>query len=333
LSANAVVKLVQVNRSVQFFIDEYAASRLPELHKIHPDSGAASALTTNERQRLALAMLRHQVIVRIESSHLPYDNKVIDKILGLFRPWETHQLVDAHSFVSEMQSLAFRHFQRSRMFGGLKTPSEVERDEALRDLGALHRKLVTERERHPVAGDPGVVSEARKIYNLNEVLVSAQFNWIISGPLPTKRWDDRVTEEQYWRDELYWREDAMPRLVPANNDDHDAATAPPFAWVDGHNGLDCQRWGNNVRRKMVPAGQEDTTGRQRIWMRGKLEKWRWLGFVFWDRARVELVKSQLPVYRTGWLTIAPPPDEECDFPPKAPSQPRRQRRVRRYVGI
>ena len=43
-------------------------------------------------------------------------------------------------------------------------------------------------------------------------------------------------------------------------------------------------------------------------MRGKLEKWRWVGFVFWDQARVELVKSQLPVYSTGWLTIAPPPD-------------------------
>ena len=48
---------------------------------------------------------------------------------------------------------------------------------------------------------------------------------------------------------------AMPRLVPANDDDHDGATAPPFAWVDGHNGLDCQRWGDNVRRK-VPASQE-----------------------------------------------------------------------------
>ena len=50
------------------------------------------------------------------------------------------------------------------------------------------------------------------------------------------------------------REDAMPRLVPANDDNHDAAIVPPFTWVDGHNGLDCQRWGDKVRRKMV-AGQ------------------------------------------------------------------------------
>jgi hypothetical protein len=64
LPADAVITLVQVNRSVQFFIDEYAASRLPELRKIHPD--AASALTTNERQCLAQAMLRHQVLMRIE---------------------------------------------------------------------------------------------------------------------------------------------------------------------------------------------------------------------------------------------------------------------------
>jgi hypothetical protein len=196
--------------------------------------------------------------------------------------------------------------------------------------GALHRKLVTERDR--VAADPGVVTGAERFYRSSEMLVRAQFNWLISGPLLTQMWDDRVTEEQYWRDELYWREDAMPPLVPADDDDHDAAAAPPFAWVDGHGGLDCERWGRNVRRVVLPAGQEDTTGRQRIWMLGKLEKWRWLGFVFWDQARVELLKSQLPVYRTGWPTIALPPDEECDFPPRVLPPPP-PRRVVRYVGV
>ena len=136
---------------MQFFIDEYAASRLPELRKIHPD--AASELTTNERLGASpWPCSATRSLLRIESDHLPYDSKVIDKILGLFRPWETHQLVDAHSFVREMQSLAFHYYQRSRMFDDPKTPSSRER-EALRDLGALPGKLVTGQERHPVAGD------------------------------------------------------------------------------------------------------------------------------------------------------------------------------------
>jgi hypothetical protein len=135
--------------------------------------------------------------------------------------------------------------------------------------------------------------------------------------------------EEVWgrRDELYRREDTMPLLVPA-----DDAAAPPFGWVDAHGGLNCQRWGSHVRREVLPKGREDTTGRQRIWMRQKLENWRWLGFAFWDQTRVELLKTRLLVYNTGWLTIAPPPDGECDLPPGVQPPPR-QRRVARHVGV
>lgn len=333
LSAGAAVSLVRVNRSVQFFVDEYAASRLPKLRKIHQD--AAGPLTANERQRVAQAMLRHQILTRINSGHSrPNDVVVIDKFFGILRPWETHQLVDAHSFWCEMRMHAFRYCDKPKPFQpnpfGPPTPLEIEKEAALFDLGALHRKLVTERER--VAADPGAVAEAERFRRLKEpeMMIGLCFSTLNAGPRPTQVWDDRVAEEQYWRDELYWREDAMPPLVPA--DDNDDATAPPFAWVDGHDGLDCQRWGNNVRRALLPAGQEDTTARQRIWMNEKLEKWRWLGFVFWDRTRVELLKTRLPLYSTGWLTVAPPPDGECDFPemnfPEMVRPPPRQRVVR-----
>jgi hypothetical protein len=337
LPYDAAVALVRVNRSVQFLVDEYAVSRLPELRKIHPD--AAGPLTANERQRLAQAMLRHQVTTRINFDDCrPHGIALIDKFFSLFRPWESHQLVDAHCFMNNMLWHAFRYCERRhelRLFEPSllvvpPTPLEIEKDTAQRDLGALHRKLVTERDR--VAADPGVVAEAEWFPRSKPpgMIVRAHCKWLAAGPLPTQVWDDRVTKEQYWRDELYWREDAMPPLVPADNDDNDDATAaPPFAWVDGHGGLDCQRWGENVRRAVVPTGQ-DTTVRQRIWMQEKLEKWRWLGFVFWDRARIELLKTRLPVYVTGWLTVAPPPDAECDLPEMVRGPPRR--RVVRYVG-
>jgi hypothetical protein len=113
-------------------------------------------------------------------------------------------------------------------------------------------------------------------------------------------------ERRGLRDELYRREDAMPRLVPTEDDD----VAPPFAWVDAHGGLDCQRWGDQVCREVLREEQENITARQRSWISENLDKWRWLGFVVWDRARVELLKTQMPVYGTGWLKAAPPPDEE-----------------------
>lgn len=110
LAADAVVALVRANRSVQFFIDDFAACTLPELHKIHPD--AAGSLTATERRRVARALLRHQVLARIDTGP---EAAVIHKFCGLFRPWETHQLADAHSLLCNMVSRAFFYY-RERSF-------------------------------------------------------------------------------------------------------------------------------------------------------------------------------------------------------------------------
>lgn len=313
LPADMVVALVRANRSVQFFIDEFAESRLPELRKINPD--AAGPLTANERRRLAQALLRHQFLARIECGNsLPRHAAVVHKFFGLLRPWETQQLADCHSFLCHMLSCAFPYSKKRAdpaRSSWVKPQSQVEKDAALCDLDALHLTLVAERAR--VAADPPVLAEggAPRRMQPGWMTISARFNFLIAGPLPVQVGSDRVAEECWGlRDELYQREDAMPPLAPA--DDHDNA-APPFAWVDAHGGVDCQRWGRHARREVLPEGQESTTGRQRIWMRQKLERWRWLGFMFWDRARVELLKTGLPGYTTGWLTVAPPPDAECEF--------------------
>jgi hypothetical protein len=334
LCVNAAVALVRANRSVQFFVDEFAASRLPELREIHPD--AAGPLTATERQRLAQALIRHQVMMYIEAgTNLPRYVEVMDRFFGLLRPWEKHQLADIHLFMRKMLGHAFRYCEHppEPRFGGLKTRSEREKEVWNIGFGGEHRYVG--KEQVPTAADLVIVTEAERFYRLSrpDMALSWYFNRLHAGPLPARGGSERVAVNHWGlRDELYAREDAMPSLVFANNDDDDS-TAPPFAWVDAHGGLDCQRWGVHLRREVLPAGQEDTTARQRLWMKGKLEKWRSLGLMFWDLARVELLKTRLPVYATGWLTVAPPPDGECDFPipEEADRRPRRQRDVQ-HVG-
>jgi hypothetical protein len=289
LSTDETVVLVQASRRAQYLIDVFEASRRPELRVLHPD--AAGPMTTSERRRLAAALFRHQTLVCIEHDNYGYslsdEMAVVDNLSALFRPWELHQLADVHRFLGNMASL--RDF----------SPSVQE---ASRDLDLLRSKVVAKRV--SMAANPEVpVTGASAPWGVG--LGGAQLIWgpdfLTAGPLPGRM---RSAE----KNEQYRREDAMPPLVAAEDDEG----APPFAWVDGHDGLNCQRWGNHVRRGVLSEGQDGTTYSQRRWMKQNLDLWRWLGFPFWDRGRVQLLKTGMPVWETGWLTVAPPSNEECE---------------------
>jgi hypothetical protein len=310
-----VIELIRLNRTVQFLMDEFAASRLPELRKIDPD--AAGPLTGTERRRLSRALLRHQVVAHIEygyfrlrlKAHLPPEMAIMHRFVAHFRPWETQQLADVHSFVSDTvwcTSPSPLVLDTSPNMSPRIRRLQVERGRTLRDLRKLHRDLVREQAARATATSPIPVPIRT---GTSWMVMSATYGFLGAGPLPAEEGHRyRVAGEfRGLRDELYRREDALPPLV---HDEHDDSS-PPFAWVDAHGGLDCQRWGCHVRREVASdsEGNEDTTARQRIWMRETLEKWRWLGFVFWDRARVERLKTRMPGYETGWLKVAPPSEE------------------------
>lgn len=314
LSADEALALVWTNRSVQFFVDEYHASKVADLRRIHPD--AAYPLTAGERRRIGQALLRHQVLARIQAGDaLPAPAAVLRGFFALFRPWEMQQLADIHGFVCEMVWEAHRYCHEERTAGFRAGRRKTTLDAALCDLAALHKKLLEERAR--LAADPGLVERTPEVpfpFELEMAghrTVSGRYGFLGAGPLPRQVGADRVAEEhQGLRDDLYQREDEMPPLVFNRGDDLNDA-APPFGWVDAHGGLNCQRWGRYVWREVIPAGQATTTGHQRDWMKYQLRRWRWCGFAFWDRARVELLKSRLPEYYTGFLASAPPPDTKC----------------------
>ncbi|KAH6650776.1 hypothetical protein F5144DRAFT_608656 [Chaetomium tenue] len=360
LAMDTVIALSQLNRTVQFFVDEFAESRLPELRKIHPD--AANPLTPTERRRLSQALLRHQALAHLEHGNRPRqtldgaplaeETAMTHRFLHLFRPWAAEQLAEAHGLVTELVSCAFPHHLTTALRlmhpERPKTARERRRDAALYDLAALRAELVAERARAvPVADDPS--PWRRRVVRPEPTTTgrvsspSPRFPCLAAGPLPA--WDPasyRVRREgRGLRDALYQREDRLPPLVPAAADDGDEDdAAPPFAWVDAHGGLDCQRWGGQVRREARGDGEDDTTGHQRIWVRENVNRWRWLGFVFWDRARVELLKMtpRTPAgeegwltapYETGWLAAAPPADEELRERYERSRPPQRMRSSRR----
>jgi hypothetical protein len=318
LSADAAVALVQANRSAQYLIDEFEASRRPELRVVHVDG--AGPMTISERRRLAAALFRHQTLSRIEHGYsLPDEIALLDSFFALFRPWELHQLVDVHCFLAVMLS---RVCSSPEDLPGAEfrppCPEKEQRcQEASADLGLLRRMVVTWRAR--VAADQGApfTVEYRRGMQL-----FPRLKFLMAGPLPpwtqlrasqlvnsgSSELRETLYRREALRDELYRREDVMSLLVP----DEDDEEAPPFAWVDAHDGLNCQRWGSQVPRETLSEGQIITMTAQNNWMQHNLGLWRWLGFPFWDRGRVQLLKTGMPVCETGWLTAAPPSGEECE---------------------
>jgi hypothetical protein len=328
LPTDTAIALSHLNRSVQFLVDEFAETRLWELRKADPAS--VGPFTAAERRRIARALLRHQVLARIEygdrrvyakdGQYLARETAVMHKFLGLFRPWETEQLAEVHSFLREMVWHAFPPLPGAPMeFSRPTTSWGRRRAAAIYDLRLIHHGLVAHQAL--VATDPIKATRTPRLA-WGQSIFMEPFRFLRAGPLRAREGGPNHVrpERRGLRDELYRREDAMPPLVSAEDDD----AAPPFAWVDAHGGLDCQRWGDQLCREVLRKGQEDTTARQRFWISNNLDKWRWLGFMFWDQARVELLKTQLPVYETGWLKAAPPPDEELrDFHENAHLQWRR----------
>ncbi|KAK8140157.1 hypothetical protein PG984_000223 [Apiospora sp. TS-2023a] len=285
LPEEIIFKLVQANRDVQFLVNEFERTRRPAWRHIRP--GAAHRLTPRERRRLATALFWHHFLMSIGCGQYEQDDlPQWTRLLGLFQPWESHQVVDAHCFVFTFLHEAFMMCVcgyigdncpiDTQYFEG--TEQEDKMHDLACDLGALRRKLEAE---------PGA-----------------------------DRAQPRSLAEPSC-DDLYASEDAAPTLESAGDDDDNNGgndgTGPPFAWVDGNGGRDCRRWGTQLPRHRLPPGQQETmTFLQYRWLSVPLQRWRWLGFAFLDRARVERLKEDLPEYETGWLTRARPPDEECN---------------------
>lgn len=307
MSDDELFAIVKMNRSVQFLVDQLAARRLSELELIHPL--AAGPPTATERWRFAQGLLRHQFLARIDqcdpwSRHAQLASApLVPKFLGIFRPWQVHQLADVHCFLCDV-------LDRMPVGPAGTWLTQGQKQIILRDVRVLRATVLGRPP--PPAPELEFPPRSSRRPGSSFMLMKPRYDFLTAGPLPyqVQNADPVAWQDRPLRDELYEQEDTMPRLLlqEAGYDDIGAA---PAAWVDGHDGLDCQRWGRYTHREPPRPDDGDTDAYQRAWMGWQLDRWRWLGFAFWDQYRFEALKTRLRVYATGWLTTAQLSNEEC----------------------
>ncbi|KAK8084791.1 subtilase [Apiospora hydei] len=316
ITEDQVIGIIQFQRTVQFFVDFYAATRLPVLEALGGQQPAAIAapLSHDERQRVSQALVRYQVFARIhpepDRRHCA-DVSIHSRFFGLFASWEMEQVSTAHAFVFSVQRAyaACTPRPERRLLTHKAVPvyeGEGEYFYNVLDMGLLRRKILS------AAAIDAELMQKMRTYLQGEAdkpgKTRCLFTVLTAGEhFPnTKRLEplgddaphsflvrqEKQEEAIKVRDALYLREDAMAPLVAGTS-----AGEPPFGWVDALQGLDCRRWGEDLPR----CAPDAATLRRRMDVMEKVARWRWLGFVFWDEGRLDLVKASEGQFNTGWV--------------------------------
>ncbi|KAI0143081.1 hypothetical protein GGR57DRAFT_369184 [Xylariaceae sp. FL1272] len=296
ISTDLVVRMFQINRSVQFLVDWYADSKLPVFATAA--RAASYPITPEERYRIATALVRFQIMINLtpRGCGTKYNLDSEKQILcTVFEPWQMEQAYEMHRFFYPVQAL----FERNSPVYELFTP--MSRRECLSSIEFLRRHITVSCEMRP--GEALRVRLAMQTALEKNVYPGYCFHWLggshyftnrdtVIDTYPLRDWEVEIFRA---RDSLYALEERSPLLVHGNT-----ASDPPFAWVDALGGLDCRRWGHDlVRAAPTRRPSEDGFNVSR-----KLDGWRLFGFMFWDAQRVGHLStntSDPTGFGTGWL--------------------------------
>ncbi|KAK8116216.1 hypothetical protein PG984_012718 [Apiospora sp. TS-2023a] len=308
VTARQVANIIHFHRTVRFFIDLLTSNRFPILEAFVGQEAAAAPLSPAEYQRLSQALVCHQICILLGDGD-DTDAVIRHRFFGLFAPWEMEQVAAAHAFVFSVHRAWGKctpkaerildseraqplHQGERACFMNLLDADEFRRN--------LQRAMAADAELWPrmrtfLQKELSVPSTYRGKYDV--LLQSHGFPKIETSfeppPFVASPMSDRDKEYAKVRDALYRCEETADRLAPGT-----LAGEPPFGWVDGLRGLDAQRWGRDLPRCLPAASNEA----QHFAARMRYAKWVWLGFVFWDKGRVELLKGGFDEwYNTGWL--------------------------------
>ncbi|KAK8053737.1 subtilase [Apiospora saccharicola] len=291
VTARQAAYIIDFSRTVRFFIDLFTSNRFPILEAFVGQEAAAAPLSPGEYQRLSQALVRHQICLlfcvgrdrgdgdgddtdAIDTDAIDTDAIVRRRFFGLFAPWEMEQVAAAHAFV----------FSVHRAWGKCTPKAErildSERAQPLHqgERACLMTLLDAGRKELSVPSTyRGKFDVLLQSHGFPKIETSFEPPPFVAPPM-----SERDKECAKVRDALHRCEDAADRLVPGTS-----AGKPPFGWVDALRGLDAQRWGRDLPRCLPAASNEA----QHLAARMRYAKWVWLGFVFWDKGRVELLKG------------------------------------------
>lgn len=318
VSVQEAVQVVRINRSVQYLVDVYARSRFhkfedafrqkhqPQQQQSQPVTVDGTwTLSTAERHRLSQAFVRRQAILNLYCvpGKPPLYNKnfFLSHVLGLFEPWELEQISQADSFAYWLCSafrdcemtpeglvptpewwedqLAARHAAViAAMDGGGALPG-VPRSQYLSDY---YPRLLTLQRRvaDAAAADPGLVERLLQWDQHDEE--QGVYGGLPYGPgyafLHTSELARSASQATH--------PPPPPPSVPCNAASKSPLEAP-WGWRDAVGDIQGDRWGVDliVSPPNVLPGDRDWAA-----LVYDFATWRWEGFVFWDKDRIEALR-------------------------------------------
>ncbi|KAH6651586.1 hypothetical protein BKA67DRAFT_571282 [Truncatella angustata] len=302
--------LVRINRTVQYFVDLYARVRFTYFERELGSKAGCWGLSITERQQLAQAFIRCQVILNLYCAPglPPFDQGfLVTRVLALFEAWEMEQISQADTFAYTMCS-ALVHCENTEA-GVPPTPAWWD---------ATRRAL---REAAPIAGavQDGPIPRGRyykdyypKLWSLRRKIIESTshdpdlmdriLHWrdVTNGKMAYTPYKFLHNSHQFQSE--YQTRRPPPPSIPCNLASQ-TPTHPPWGWVEAMAGHIGDRWG----RDLLPSPPNGTAAE--IWhaTQQKFEKWRWAGFVFWDMDRAVIVKEKGLLGENvgaGWL-VAP----------------------------
>lgn len=249
-------------------------------HSLTPPLAPRPA-TPTERRRIAQAFLRFRIITGLYNpafNHPEMAGYFTSHVSSLFAGWELEQISAVADFVD---TLIERYARLD------KNPPPLPRDRYgyygdyyhalyFYNLPALHGRLIAAQREDGVFRGKLVAPRGLGGCRLTMGPVEA---WRRGGGNPPHG-EDGVVETEFFAGDL-------------------SPTDVPWGWVHAWNGRRVKRWGE----ELVPACRWGFYLEEHRRVAGLVERWRFLGMVFWDRERVEeLVKAEeLEGCERGWL--------------------------------
>ncbi|EXF73450.1 hypothetical protein CFIO01_09571 [Colletotrichum fioriniae PJ7] len=277
ISADHLIDATRCDFVARSFVTLYAEVQRQQLWTV--DSEAAKSLTKDEEDRLVLACLRYQLLTQVCRDR-------IEQIAGI------HDFAGKlHQFLVSQQNPVEFDTQNAHVFYDITTFRQILRgglnmgQENTKIFASALTELKCISDHQILRGGHQVPSNYMLEYF---PVVSSQLDLTLHTLL------SHEYEIRRLRDVIYGYERRLPAITI-----DDSKPGLSFAWIDAHDGLDCRRWGSELLRNSPDHVGIDSTRLDRV--KATVEVWRQLGFLYWDRDRVQLLKRSLLQYRTGWL--------------------------------
>ncbi|KAF6810343.1 hypothetical protein CSOJ01_06414 [Colletotrichum sojae] len=259
LQIDEITSALRLKAAASYFVDLFFGFRRHDLRR--PSPAAAAPSSSDERQRLSAAFLRHHLATTLHPKNDAV-TELLAPFFAAFAAWEAEQIHQAHVFLSH-----------------LAVKSAFDSDPG---LASRVSQKVEERYGKSLIGGILYLNSSHDFPNERMgILACSELAAVDLGRL------------RALRSEVYLKERDMPALVAGPS-----VADPPFGWVDALDGLDCCRWGRDLP-PAFPYGRVGPDHYREADM--KLKRWKRLGVLFWDQSRVELLKSAHPEHARGWL--------------------------------